>query len=75
MIKGKLNDGTVLLGLSSKNLEKLKERKPMMVEGAEMGIDHNIVIVWGETEADILKELRPGIRNETVVHAPNGESI
>lgn len=52
--KGKL----VLLGLSEENLRRLREDMPILVLGAELGVDHDIAIVAGLTEDTILAQLR-----------------
>ena len=59
----------LILGLSSKNLEKLKESKPIAFPTTELEKLHGfdmVVIVWGETEEEIVEEIRkhwpgPGI--------------
>ena len=57
----------VLLGLSNENVKRLKEGKPIHIYGAELGIERDIVIVWGKTEKEILKSLKPMISAQTIV--------
>lgn len=46
------------LGLSDGNLEKLREEKPIHINGEELGLDGvDILIFWGKTEKAIQKEL------------------
>ena len=57
----------ILLGLSEGNLMRLREKKPIHINGEELnlpGID--IVICWGQTEDSLAKELRHMISPETV---------
>ncbi|MGF6641796.1 hypothetical protein [Paraburkholderia sp. MM6662-R1] len=57
MIKARAGD-TVILGLSRLNLKKLQEGKPIMFDGAEVGLSgQRFVIVFGETESAIIAEL------------------
>lgn len=48
----------VLLGLSSRNLELLRERKPAMINLDELGGANEVVIMWGETEQAIYDEMK-----------------
>jgi hypothetical protein len=53
---------TVFFGLSSKNLENLKESCPITFKGEEIGLEGiDFVIVWGETEQQIAEELEAGV--------------
>jgi hypothetical protein len=62
MIKavGKNPDGTpmILLGISAKNVELLKEGKPMLVSLKELGLEGNVAIFYGETEESMEQELQ-----------------
>lgn len=61
MIKAKCSDGSILLGLSTRNLELLRSGKPMKVDVAEMGLKAppgEILIFWGETEALMMQAIR-----------------
>jgi hypothetical protein len=51
------NKRMAILGLSRLNCEKLVEGKPIVVDLAEFGIEGRLVLVGGETEADITREL------------------
>ena len=57
MIKAKLNDGTVILGLDEENIKRLKENQPIVADLSEIGINQKIVIMYGETLGDIKAEL------------------
>jgi hypothetical protein len=48
----------VLLGLSAKNLELLKEGRPMHIDLRDEGVDAAVYICYGETEQDIVAELQ-----------------
>jgi hypothetical protein len=64
----------VLLGLSRRNVELLTAGKPIDIDGARVGLPGiRIAIMFGETEQDMLVELRPFITAETkITEAPNG---
>jgi hypothetical protein len=55
MIIAKMTDGSLLLGLSERNIELLRKGKPIVkdVEGLA-----KFVIVYGKTEGDIMAELK-----------------
>lgn len=55
------------MGISNGNIRKLKEGKPIVVFGPEVGLDHDIMIFWGETEEKMVEMLKPFIGPETVV--------
>jgi hypothetical protein len=48
----------VILGLSEMNLVRLREKKPLVVYGAEVGVPEmeTLFICWGETEDTLTKE-------------------
>lgn len=58
MIKAKLNNGTVILGLSALNVEKLKLGFPIHFDGRPLGFAGDVGIVYGETELEILHDLQ-----------------
>jgi len=47
----------VLLGLSEMNIGKLREGKPIHIFGSELGIAHDIIIMWGQTEDAMAEEI------------------
>jgi len=47
----------VILGLSEKNLEFLKEGKPISFDLTPFGITGQALIMYGKTEEDITQEL------------------
>ncbi len=71
MIKFKieLDNGKVAIGfaLSAKNIELLKEKKPIKVDLNEMGLNADILIMYGETEEAIIEELKPFIGKDTTI--------
>lgn len=50
----------VLLGLEAKNIELLKEGKPMFIRGDEYGLDldFDVTIIYGDTAEDIIRLLK-----------------
>ncbi|KVN94996.1 hypothetical protein WJ69_07280 [Burkholderia ubonensis] len=57
MLKAKAGN-TIFLGLPKRNVDLLKEGKPIAFDASEIGIDgHTIVIMYGETELAIRDEL------------------
>ena len=57
-----------LFGLSELNLQRLREGKPITIQLEPMGGVGEILIMAGETEADIARELADLIGPQTVVH-------
>jgi len=56
--KGTINGTPIyLMGLSEQNIQLLKEGKPILFDGSEIGISGNVVIMYGETELHIQDEL------------------
>lgn len=53
-------DGSKLLvlGITKENVERLKQGRPIHVEGAPMGVDTSVVIYYGETARDLIKQLK-----------------
>jgi len=57
MIKAKLSNGTLILGLSALNVQKLKEGMPIVFDATELGYAGDICICYGATEEDIARDL------------------
>jgi hypothetical protein len=60
LIKAKLSDGSLVLGIESRNVDKLKDGQPIHVHGTEIGgFDGatQIYIMYGETLRDVYDEL------------------
>lgn len=62
MIKAtaKAADGTTLLilGLEKKNLEMLRQGRPMLIDGTKLGIPAHVYILYGDKPMDIVRELK-----------------
>ena len=56
MIKAHLSDGSFLMGLSALNVQKLKEGLPIVFDGRPFGLSGQVIIVYGETEDQIMKD-------------------
>jgi hypothetical protein len=57
MIKAATKD-SVFIGLSSKNVQMLQQRKPIVFNGDDIGLPGiQFCISWGETEEAIAEEL------------------
>jgi len=57
------------LGLSHVNLDRLREGKPINIDGTSVGIEGlDVLIFAGETEASMAKALKPSITAETILH-------
>lgn len=48
----------MVLGLSRANTERLLDNQPIRFDGKEFGFDGDVLILGGETEADIVQDLR-----------------
>lgn len=46
-----------LIGLSSRNLELLRAGKPIRIDLAEFNLEGELIIVWGETELELARQL------------------
>lgn len=55
----------ILLGLSAKNIELLKARKPILAELSELGMEGQVAIFYGETEEEIEAELKAAFAGAT----------
>jgi len=74
-MKGKDDRNILLLGLSQENVNRLKEGKPIHINGDELGLDNDVVLIYGETEAHIYKELQPMIGTTTRVEPMKPQTI
>lgn len=56
------------IGLSEKNIELLKQEKPIRIDLTEMGFDSGrVLIFYGETEGELIKTIQPFIGPDTQV--------
>ncbi|MFY3742114.1 MAG: hypothetical protein HMLIMOIP_002578 [Candidatus Nitrosomirales archaeon] len=62
MIKGRVRMGTrelIVLGLDAESIRRLKDNKPILFKGEEIGIPNiNFTILVGDTLDDIKEDLR-----------------
>lgn len=69
MIKAKLTDGTLIFGLSKLNVEKLQQGMPILINLKDMELeDRKIVILYGETEDQIMINLPFNVGPDTKMH-------
>lgn len=57
MLRARLNNGVYILGLDSENIRRLKDDHPILISLAELGGTDDVLIVAGETLADIKSNL------------------
>lgn len=57
MIKARM-ENTVFLGLDRENINRLLDNQPIHINGSEVGITQDIVIVANETLNDCIEDLR-----------------
>lgn len=62
MIKasGRRADGKpiIVLGLSARNVENLRDNKPILIHLEELGLEGDVIVLYGNTEDDIREDLR-----------------
>jgi len=63
---GKIGIG---LGITARNLELLKEDRPILFDLAAFGLNAKIMIIYGKNEQTILKALEPFISSDTIIHS------
>lgn len=53
-------DGTklLILGLEEENVRRLRAGKPVFVEGAPLGVQADVILLYGKTSRDIIRELK-----------------
>jgi hypothetical protein len=54
-------------GISEENVKRLKKGMPILINLKEMGIEADILIFYGETEAEMTEAIKPYIGTETVI--------
>ena len=60
------------IGLTRENMERLKDGQPIVSDLRELALDAELVIVYGETAADIERDLAPAMGTYTKVYRDNG---
>ena len=66
---GKGKRKVLILGLDSENWRRLLAGLPIHFNGETIGLEKlDVLIVGGESQADVLKQLTPGIGSNTVIH-------
>ena len=71
MIKATMETGegknVLVLGISAENVIRLKEGKPIHITGEELGLECDVLLVYGETESQIYQDLQPMMGADTSV--------
>lgn len=67
-IGGNENDPIIGLGLSFKNLKKLKQGQPILIDLVELGLVGNILIFSGSTEQIMEGQLKEFITDKTKIN-------
>ena len=67
-ILAKMEDRGVIIGLERGNIDKLIEGKPFHKNLAEFGGEmFDIIIIFGETQDDIVEQIKGGIDENTII--------
>lgn len=61
MLRARTSDGSFILGLDAENVRRLKKGKPILVRLPEMGGTDTVLLMYGETLADVRRELEQSI--------------
>lgn len=57
MLRARIQGGPFILGIDAENVKRLKAGKPILVSLVELGGTDDVLIVYGDTLADIQREL------------------
>lgn len=57
MLRARTNNGIFILGIDAENVKRLKAGKPILVSLAELGGQDDVLICYGDTLADLQREL------------------
>lgn len=57
MIQARLTDGSFLFCFDAENVRRLKDHKPLHIDLTRLGGTDKLVIVYGDTQKDILDAL------------------
>ena len=72
MLKGLLKTAEgkadlVFLGITARNVDRLKESKPILIHGNEIGLEFDVCIAYEETEALLAEKVAQYIGKDTVI--------
>lgn len=57
MIRATLTDGRFLFGIDAENVRRLKAGKPLVLDLTLIGGTDTVLVMYGETAGDIMREL------------------
>jgi uncharacterized radical SAM superfamily protein len=57
MIRARCTTGEFILGIDANNVRKLKEGDAMVVDLSLMGGTDTVMVIYGETMSDVLRDL------------------
>jgi hypothetical protein len=61
MLIARTSNGVMILGIDAENVRRLKAGQPILKSLAQFGGKDDIVIVYGETLADVQRELEKSL--------------
>lgn len=64
----------LILGIDDENVRRLKADQPIQIKGAELGLDHDIMIIHGRTRATLVAMLKPMTTGDTKYHIGKGKT-
>jgi hypothetical protein len=70
MIRATLSDGRFLFGIDAENVRRLKAGSPIQVDLSTMGGQGVFILVYGDTLADIVRDLEEGTGQKLPVAMP-----
>jgi hypothetical protein len=73
MIRARTSNGVFILGLDAENIRRLQAGQPILVSLAELGGTDDVLIMAGETQADIQAELEKASGHELPKTTPYPE--
>ena len=65
---GDANDPIIGLGLSAKNMKRIKRGEPILIDLGELGLVGNILIFAGTTEKEMERQLQDFIGPDTKIN-------
>jgi len=73
LIRARLSNGTFIFGIDAENVRRLKKGMPLDIDLTMLGGTDKLIMVYGETMGDIVRDLEEASGQKLPIPMPHGK--